>query len=314
MSIERVAVFRFHRDPLISRVRVGLLRRLNPGVGVHGIFGGGGGVREAACRATGRRLLGLDTLYCSPRDGHWNWKNGDLVLLDWYREHGHRLSFDVLHLVEWDLLLTEPLDRLYASVPPEAVGLTALTPLSVIGGDWRWLAGRDEAREWRELLGYARTAFGYDGTPYGCLGVGPCFPRAFLHDYAAADPPTSATTNSATPCSRSSWGIRSPTPASGMRGTPRSTTGTSMPWGRVSTPTPSPRSWRLRTAAAPSIRPGRPFAGYGCRRQARRAPPAARRTTDKDIGPVPLWSTPHSLSIGSPGTVIQPESRCAARA
>ncbi|MFJ4936064.1 hypothetical protein ACIP8U_19715 [Streptomyces pseudovenezuelae] len=189
MSIERVAVFRFHRDPLISRVRVGLLRRLNPGVSVHGIFGGGGGVREAACRATGRRLLGLDTLYCSPRDGHWNWKNGDLVLLDWYREQGHRLSFDVLHLVEWDLLLTEPLDRLYASVPPEAVGLTALTPLSVIGGDWRWLAGRDEAREWRELLGYARTAFGYDGTPYGCLGVGPCFPRAFLHDYAAADPP-----------------------------------------------------------------------------------------------------------------------------
>ncbi|MDH6454605.1 MULTISPECIES: hypothetical protein [unclassified Streptomyces] len=189
MPIERVVAFRFHRDPLISRARVGLLRRLNPGVPVHGIFGGANSARGTAFQLAGRRLLGLDSLYSSPRDGHWNWKNGDLVLLDWYRERGHRLTFDVLHLVEWDLLLTEPLDRLYGAVPPEAVGLTALAPLSVIGDEWRWLAGRDEAREWRELLSCARTGFGYDGTPYGCLGVGPCFPRAFLRDYAAADPP-----------------------------------------------------------------------------------------------------------------------------
>ncbi|WP_159050170.1 hypothetical protein [Streptomyces sp. MMG1533] len=189
MPIERVVAYRFHRDPLVSRARVRLLRRLNPGVPVHGIFGGAGGMRGASFQLAGRRALGLDSLYTSRRSGHWNWKNGDLVLLDWYREAGHRLSFDVLHLVEWDLLLAEPLERLYATVPADAVGLTALTPLSVIGEDWRWLAGRDEAREWHELLAYARTGFGYDGTPYGCLGIGPCFPRAFLHDYAAADPP-----------------------------------------------------------------------------------------------------------------------------
>ena len=189
MSIERVVAFRFHRDPLVCRARVGLLRRLNPGVAVHGIFGGAGDPRGAAFRLAGRRVLGLDTLYSSRHSSPWNWKNGDLVLLDWYRETGHRLSFDVLHLLEWDLLLTEPLERLYASVPAEAVGLSAPTPLGVIGDDWRWTAGRDEAREWRELLAYARARFGYAGTPYACLGIGPCFPRAFLDDYAAADPP-----------------------------------------------------------------------------------------------------------------------------
>jgi hypothetical protein len=189
VSIERIVVFRFHRDPLVGRARVRLLRRLNPGVPVHGLFGGAGGVRGAAFQLGGSRLLGLDTLYTSLHSGSWNWKNGDLVLLDWYREVGRRLSFDVLHLVEWDLLLTESLERTYAAVPPEAVGLTAWTPLSVIGDGWRWLGGRDEAREWRELLAYARRDFGYAGTPYGCLGVGPCFPRAFLDDYAAASPP-----------------------------------------------------------------------------------------------------------------------------
>ncbi|MET9730997.1 hypothetical protein ABZZ79_10130 [Streptomyces sp. NPDC006458] len=189
MSIERAVVFRFHRDPLVSRARVALLRRLNPRVPVHGLFGGAGGARGAAFRLTGERLLGLDSLYVSRHSAFWNWKNGDLALLDWYREVGRRLSFDVLHLVEWDLLLTDSLERVYAMVPVEAVGLTAPTPLSVIGDDWRWLNGRDEAREWRELLAYARSGFGYDGTPYGCLGIGPCFPRAFLDDYAAADPP-----------------------------------------------------------------------------------------------------------------------------
>ncbi|CAM5276389.1 hypothetical protein [Streptomyces griseorubiginosus] len=195
MPIKRLVVFRFHRDPLVCRTRVDLIRRLNPGVPVHGLFGGPGGARGAAFRLAGRRVLGLDALYVSRHSGPWNWKNGDLVLLDWYRETGHRLSFDVLHFIEWDLLLTEPLERAYAGVPAGAVGLTVPTPLSVIGDDWRWIAGQDEAREWRELLAFARTRYGYgcddgyDPVPHGCLGDGPCFPRAFLDDYAAADPP-----------------------------------------------------------------------------------------------------------------------------
>ncbi|QUC59265.1 hypothetical protein IOD14_22275 [Streptomyces sp. A2-16] len=189
MSVTRVVVFRFHRDPLVCQARIGLVRRLNPGVGVHGVFGGPGGLRGGAFRLTGRRALGLDTLYMSRHSGSWNWKNGDLVLLDWYRDVGHRLRFDVLHLLDWDLLLAEPLDRLYAKVPAGAVGLTVPTPLSVIGDDWRWIAGDDEAREWHDLLAFARARFGYDGTPYGCLADGPCFPRAFLDDYAACDPP-----------------------------------------------------------------------------------------------------------------------------
>ncbi|MGW3093116.1 hypothetical protein ACWDCC_06665 [Streptomyces sp. NPDC001102] len=189
MGIERAVVFRFHRDPLVARARVRLLRRLNPGVPVYGLFGGAGGVRGAAFRLAGGPLLGLDALYTSRHSGAWNWKNGDLVLLDWYRDVGRRLSFDVLHLVEWDLLLADSLERIYAGVPPDAVGLTAWTPQSDVGDDWRWLGGREEAGEWRRLLTRARTDFGYDGTPYACLGIGPCFPRAFLDDYAAADPP-----------------------------------------------------------------------------------------------------------------------------
>lgn len=189
MSATRLIAFRFDRNPMVCRARVEMLRRFNPGVAVHGLYGGGAGYRGAAFRAGGKRLLRLDGLYVSRRSGRWNWKNGDLVLLDWFRDIGHRLVFDVVHFIEWDLLLLDPLDRLYASVPPDAVGLTAYTPVAEIGNAWRWVHEPVERQEWEQLLGYARARFGYDGTQHGCLGVGPCFPRSFLADYAAANPP-----------------------------------------------------------------------------------------------------------------------------
>jgi hypothetical protein len=102
---------------------------------------------------------------------------------------GHRVAFDVAHLIEWDLLLLDSLDRVYQSIPEGAVGLTALTPLSAIEDEWEWTQRPDDRRQWNELLAYARERWAYDQAPYACLGAGPCFGKAFLAQYAAIDPP-----------------------------------------------------------------------------------------------------------------------------
>jgi len=164
---------------------VSSLRELNPDVPVHGLFGGSRRVPAAVLR----RLVGLETLYVSPEPPRWNWQHSDLAVAAWFRDVGHRLPFDVLHVVEWDLLLLAPLASLYASVPEGAVGLTALTPISELEEEWTWLR-RDPGRsEWEALLAHARSEWGYNGTPYGCVGPGPCFPRAFLEAYAQVEPP-----------------------------------------------------------------------------------------------------------------------------
>jgi hypothetical protein len=94
-----------------------------------------------------------------------------------------------VHLIEWDLLLLEPLESLYSSVPEGAVGLTALTPISELEAEWSWLR-RDKGRgQWEALLAQARGEWGYDGRPYGCIAGGACLSRAFLEAYAAVDPP-----------------------------------------------------------------------------------------------------------------------------
>lgn len=140
-------------------------------------------------RVVGKQLVALDSLHASRDDAGWNWRHGDLVVADWYRRAGAALAFDVLHLVEWDLLLAAPLSSLYSSVPAGSVGLTALTPTSELEHEWTWLRREDNRREWEALLAHARENWGYDGMPYGSVGPGPVFPRAFLEAYAGVDPP-----------------------------------------------------------------------------------------------------------------------------
>jgi len=182
--LKRLILLRFHKAPLVCRSKVSLLRTLNPGVRVYGVCGGD----QVLLRLAGKQLVGLDGLYASRTSARY-WMDLDFVVAAWYRDVGSKIPFDVLHLVEWDLLLLEPLETLYASVPEGAVGLTALTPVSELESEWTWLRREESRREWETLLARARTEWGYDGIPYGCVGPGPCFPRSFIEAYADIDPP-----------------------------------------------------------------------------------------------------------------------------
>lgn len=133
-------------------------------------------------------VLDLDEFHTAGRGGRWNWKNGDLALASWFRDVGHEMAFDIVHLVEWDLVLFESCETLYADIDPNAVGLTALTPVAEIEHTWEWV--REPRREdWQRLLAYARAEWGYDDVPHGCLAVGAYLPRSFLARYAEIDPP-----------------------------------------------------------------------------------------------------------------------------
>jgi hypothetical protein len=187
---QRIIVFRFDREPLVCRSRVALLRELNPGVPIHGMYGGPHGYRQAAFQLAGRRVLGVDSLWtASPEPARWNWLHGDLTLAAWYRDVGHMLAFDVAHVIEWDLLLLDSLARVFASVPDDAVGLTALTPLSRVEGCWEWIDEPAHRHEWELLLGEARRLWDYDAEPFACWGPGQCLSKAFLERFAAVDLP-----------------------------------------------------------------------------------------------------------------------------
>jgi hypothetical protein len=92
----------------------------------------------------------------------------------------------MLHVVEWDLLLLEPLARLFEHIGPMEVGLTGLAPASQMMGKWPWLAtGSPPGSEWDAL----RARVGNPVDPLICQGPGMCLPRAFLERYAAENVP-----------------------------------------------------------------------------------------------------------------------------
>jgi hypothetical protein len=193
LKAKRIALFRFDRDPLVCRSRVQLLRRLNPDVPVHGLFGGEHGAKRAVFALAGKQFLKLDSLYLSPRSGRANWNQGDFLLAHWYRDVGWKLDFDIAYLVEWDLLFVDSFERIYAHVPGDAVGLTALTPTSTIEKEWIWLQRPSDRRQWEQLLAHARSAWGYDAVPHACLGGGPVFPKKFLAKLAQTEIPPLST-------------------------------------------------------------------------------------------------------------------------
>jgi hypothetical protein len=181
----RAVLFRLHQAPLVCRSHVSLLRSLNADVPIYGLFGGPRRVPAPLLR----RLVGLDGVHSASERDRWAWQHSDLAVAAWFRDVGHALAFDVLHVVEWDLLLLAPLSSLYAAVPEGSVGLTALTPIADLEQEWTWLRREPNRREWDALLARARSDWGYEGTPYGCVAGGSCFPRSFLEAYAAIDPP-----------------------------------------------------------------------------------------------------------------------------
>jgi hypothetical protein len=185
--VARLVVFRFDHDPLVCRSRVRLLRRLNPGVPIVGLYGGEAGLRRIAHRLGSRPILTLDSFFASPRAGRWNWQHGDLALAAWYRAVGRLLPFDVVHLVEWDMLLLAPLDELYRHVPPDAVGLTAHTRLADVADNWEWMQRPGRRAGSERLLEHARREWQFAAEPHACIAGGPSIPRAFLAQYAELD-------------------------------------------------------------------------------------------------------------------------------
>jgi hypothetical protein len=185
--LQRVIVFRFHAAYGVCRNRLDHLRRLNPGVPIFGLYGG-----ESAGFAEARRSLSghLEHVWEIPAtEAAWKWRHGDLSLLRWYRELGQQLSFDVLHLTEWDLLVLGTLDDVYGAAGSDGVALAGLTPLERIQSTWPWTSRPLGVSRWAQFRELVRERHGWQGPYLACQGPASVFSRAFLDRYSLEDPP-----------------------------------------------------------------------------------------------------------------------------
>lgn len=184
--MKRAVLLRFHRRLPVCRNRIGLLRLFNPSLSIFGLYGG-----PAAKETSFRRGLGdIDHFYSvAGQSSEWKWRHGDLAVRQWYREAGRSLAFDVLHVVEWDLLFLDSLANIFRDVPADSLGLAGLVPLRSLGDGWSWTSREPFKSEWEKLLRYGREELGFAGEPMACIAGGAVLPRGFLEKYAAREVP-----------------------------------------------------------------------------------------------------------------------------
>jgi hypothetical protein len=183
-SDKRAAVFVCHAYWDLCASRISFLREVNPEIPIHCILAGNSDEHDEAEVVIAPRC---DSLWACAGEARWQWQHTDLVIRDWYRNRGRLLAFDVIHVIQWDLLLFSPLRQLYAHVPRDAVALTGLTPLDAIASRWHWTTVEPHRSEMLALLEWAHQRWKY--YPRACLGPGVALPRAFLDRYANEEIP-----------------------------------------------------------------------------------------------------------------------------
>lgn len=201
-------LFWFYKEFRICRGRLRLLRRLNPGVAIFGLYGGPVGDAENARRRLGP-LLDDFYAYAGEEDAPWKWRHGDLLVAAWHRHRGHALAWDTVVLVQWDMLLLRPVSELLAKLTPGEALFSGFRPAAEVSAWWGWLKGEDpEKRADRDrFVAFLREQQGYTGELWCCLFIVVCLPRRLLDLYLASGPPEAGFLEYKLPTLAVCWGV-----------------------------------------------------------------------------------------------------------
>jgi hypothetical protein len=177
-------LFWFYRDLPLCRNRAELLRRDNPGVDIYGLYGGD--TRDAPrFREALAPLLDDFWSFDEPAAPKWKWLHGDLMLAAWYEARGRELEWDHVFVVQWDMLLLEPVAELVPDLAPDDVLLSGVRPVRDVEPAWVWSKGGHEP-EYRAFLEKLEATYG-PVEPMSCVFVVACLPRALLAAYRDLD-------------------------------------------------------------------------------------------------------------------------------
>jgi hypothetical protein len=187
----RLAIlFWFYRDPALCADRLRLLKRYNAGVPIYGLYGG-----PPAEAGVFQRALApwLDDFYAYAveQSSAWKWRNGDLMIAEWFRARGHALAWDSVVVVQWDMLVLGDVRDLFADLGRDEILLSSLCPVEEVAAHWYWMRAsqRKNHERFRAFQEHLRTSHGYDGPLYACLFLVVCLPRRFLDPFSRIEAP-----------------------------------------------------------------------------------------------------------------------------
>lgn len=180
--MKRAILFRFHKNHLVCKNHLQLLRNFNPNTLIYGLYGGDSDHLPKMKKYLRKNLKHFFSI--THYDNDWKWKNSDLAVRFWFKKYGHKMQFDLLHVVEWDLIIFDKLSTVYQHIPQLSLGLTGLRPLKGVEHRWLWTAKHPWRSKWLRFKRTLSKQHNFPDPINVCLGPGPVFPRSFLEAFA----------------------------------------------------------------------------------------------------------------------------------
>lgn len=186
--MELAILFFFYKDPVLCRNRLQLLRRHNPITPIYGLYGGDS-TKVDTHRSTLAEYLDDFYAFTQDRDSDWKWREGDLIITDWFRERGKNLAWDTIVVIQWDTLVLGPINKLFSMVRKNQILLSGLRPIKEVESWWSWVSNPDFREHYLEFLEYVRDKYDFDQEPLCCLFLVACLPKTFLEKYSRVEKP-----------------------------------------------------------------------------------------------------------------------------
>lgn len=182
--MKRLILFRYHDYFDICIENIKLLKKLNPNCEILGLYGGD------LDNLPSKKLLNLfDYNYNIPlEDAHYKWMHGDLCIRNWFKNEGYKLDFDVVNILEWDMMLLKPLDELYTGSKYGLAVTECFSYKEAKSFNWHWVFDLDW--QWDKQLKEVEKIYGRinpEDLTFGIFG-GLQLPREFLVRYILLKP------------------------------------------------------------------------------------------------------------------------------
>jgi len=142
-------LFWFYKEPKICLNHLELIKKYNPNIKIFGLYGGGRAEAKIYKNKLGRYLDEFYiSSYCSKKS-RWKWINGDLMILDWYKNQGRKLKkWDSVIVVQWDALVLGNIKKQLPGLRKDEIFVSGTRVLDKnIEKRWSWTRPRGKHRK-----------------------------------------------------------------------------------------------------------------------------------------------------------------------
>lgn len=183
LKVDTVVLFWFYKEIPLCLERIQHFKKLNPGVTIYGLYGGDVKSTDKLKDINEE----LDHLYIYEKEctAHWKWMNGDQMLVDWYRCIGFKLNWKNVFILQWDLVMYQPLDFYIGEIKENQYFIPGVRDISEVKAWWPWF----RAESIDSFKNYLSKTMDYRGSISCSLFICALLPRAFFEYFKEIDYP-----------------------------------------------------------------------------------------------------------------------------